>query len=589
MESSIVSLETISTNFSVGICLFKIDYDGDAMPDDPDFDDGGCGAFEKDDIPDDYLWEMFSTGVSFNALSTILKLAFEIVNVGYRFNTSKTHLYRSYRRLLEAKEKSYMALIRKDKSYGTICFDHQNTRNISGKFEGSTHRLALVWYSNKIHNVLGMKAMPNKTAISQTLAIKEACEEFNIESEQIVAISCDNEPSNVGHRAATIVLLEQEHNKSLLRLLCRHHSSEIVVKDVYHYLFDADTPNNIFYAMLRPLWSGLREADFPTAALNEGRFTEEMDMVAFETYEELKTNAIQELRMHAKNKHIRDDYKEVTLLALQFFGENIHSFTKNRRVKFRTLINPSNARFMASIIQGIEVYLFRRSRDWETPELRQMKRNIMRFAFFASLIYIRYWNRSTILFDAPINDLRMLQELQKYKLIDAPVADAAISALSRHLNYMSQELAPLSVFSTKLSVQEKNEIAEKLCSTAERIAPRETNQLSNHTSFDEALNDANYDWSSKRVIDLIGERSLFFFDTMNLPRGFLSIDAGEWDTSRDYMRAREIVQSALVCINDGSERVVSNSKYKLQRQRCRKESTFRQNILNLHVNPNMYH
>lgn len=377
-------------------------------------------------------------------------------------------------------------------------------------------------------------------------------------------------------------------NKSLLRLMCRHHILEIIVKSVYRQLFSTDTPNNMFYGMLREKWPGLREADFPIAQFNEISFTEGMDAATFETYGQMKNNAIQELRNHARNKHVRDDYREVTLLALKFLGENVQNVTKGNQVKFRTLINPSNARFMATIIQGIEVYLFRRSIEWISQERIQLKNKIMRFACFASLIYIRYWNRSNMLFDAPINDLHMLQDLQMYKSIDEPIASVAISALSRHLNYMGMELAPLSIFSTKLSIQEKNEIAEKLCLTSENIVPeRSLDQLSNHISFNEAMNKENYDWSSKRVIDLIDERSHFFFDSMNLPRTFLRMDSSEWESNCDYVKAKETIQGALICINDGSERIVSNCKYKLQRQRCRKESTFRQNILNLHVNPNM--
>lgn len=431
---------------------------------------------------------MFGTGVSFQALSTVLELAFKAANVENHFHTSKSYLYRNYKRLLQVKESKYMDLVRKNKSFGTICFDHQNTQNISAKFEGATHRLAIVWHCDEIHNVLGMVQMPDKTAKSQALAIKQTYEDFIIESKQIVALSCDNENTNVGIHSGTCVFLERELNKSLLRLKCRHHISEIVIKDVYRLLFTSDTPNNMFYGMLKPLWSDLRESGFPITPFDDVEFVEELDATSFNLYEELKETAIQDLRAHVNSKHIRDDYKEVTLVALKFFGVNVQNIMKRNQVKFRTLINPSNARFMASIIQGIEVYLFRRSIEWDSQKLIQLKHNIKRFAMFASLIYIPYWNRSNMLFDAPINDLRMLQLLQKYKTIDEPIANAAIAALGRHLSYMSRELAPLSIFSTKLSFEDKNAIAEKLCLTAENELPvRDLDSNSNHISFDEGI------------------------------------------------------------------------------------------------------
>lgn len=408
--------------------------------DDPDFDGGSSNV--RENIPDEYLWQMFSTGVSFRALSKVLELAFKAADAENRFHTSKSHLYRSYQRLFQVKEDKYKAIIREDESYGTICFDHQNTQNISRKFEGTTHRLAIVWYSNEVHNVLGMKTMPDKTARSQVNAIEDTCREFSIESKQIVALACDNENANVGNQNGTCVLLERAHEKSLLRPTCRRHIEEIVIKTVYNLLFKSDTPNNKFYEMLKPIWSELRETNFPMTRIDDDEFIQDMG-ASLQSYEELKDRAISELRAHAQNKQVRDDYQEVILVALKFLGENVDSFIKGRKVKFRTLINPSNARFMANIIQGIEVYLFRESLEWDTQELIQLKFNIMRFASFAALIYVRYWDTSPILFDAPINDLSMLKELQNYKLIDEDVANAAISAFSKHLNFMSEELSPL--------------------------------------------------------------------------------------------------------------------------------------------------
>lgn len=513
-----------------------------------------------------------------------MELAFVTANATNRFHTSLSYLYKSYKRLLQSKESKYKEIFREDESHGTICFDHQNTQKIAGKYEGTTHRLAIVWHSNKVHNVLGMIPMLDKTAVSQAQAIKNTCEEFSIECGQIVALACDNEMTNVGHNGGTCVLVERELNRSLLRLMCRHHILEIIIKDVYHHLFTSGTPNNLFYGILKEQWSDLREADFPISIFDENSFAEEVGPETYDVFRELKSTAIKELLLHSKNKDVRDDYREVTLLALKFFGVS-QNISKGNQVKFRALINPSNARFMATIIQGIECYLFRNSIDWDSHSHGRLH-SITRFSIFAALIYIRYWNRTNMLFDAPVNDLRMLQELQQYQSIDEPVAKVAIKALSRHLNYMSEELAPLSLFSKKVSTQEKNAIAAKLLLTSNNIVPiRRIN--SNHISFKDGTDTEDYDWSSICIVDLIGDRSHFFFDTMNLPRNFLSIDSSEWEYNPEYIQGKKIVENALICINDGSERVVSNCKNKLQKQRCRKESTFQQNILNLQFNPNM--
>lgn len=125
---------------------------------------------------------MFRTGVSFRALSNILDLAFNTAAANNRFYTSKTHLFRSYQRMLQSKETEYTHKIQEDQSFGTICFDHQATRKIAGKYEGISHRLAIVWYSEEKQNVIGMPEMPNKTAESQSIAIRQTCNEFGIQS-----------------------------------------------------------------------------------------------------------------------------------------------------------------------------------------------------------------------------------------------------------------------------------------------------------------------------------------------------------------------------------------------------------------------
>lgn len=168
-------------------------------------------------------------------------------------------------------------------------------------------------------------------------------------------------------------------------------------------------------------------------------------------------------------------------------------------------------------------------------------------------------------------------------MIDAPVANVAMSAFCRHLNYLSEELTPLCLFSEKVSIDEKNRISEKLRATFDDLPIRNDNRGSNHVAF-HYDDDENYDWERLSLFDLIDARSNFFFQTMNLPRGFLNRNANEWVLNKDYQNAKKIVENSLVCINDASERVISQCKNKFNKQRCRNENTFRQNILSLPLN-----
>lgn len=363
--------------------------------------------------------------------------------------------------------------------------------------------------------------------------------------------------------------------------MCRHHIMEIVVKDVYHYLFASDTPNNLFYPILKEQWSLLRENDFPFISFNEDSIMSHMEEAAYNVFVTLKNRAITELRQHSNCKFIRDDYKEIVMIALKFFGDR-SNIRKANQVEFHALIDPSNARFMATCLQGMKCYLFQEHLDWDTPERQKIKRNLARFVVFVSIIYIRYWNRSSILFDATKNDLSFLKEIQEYQLIDESVANVAMAAFNRHLYYMSEELSPLSLFSQKVTVAEKNAMREKLNVSEDAEIPIrqiDQNEFSNYINYSAGVNKPNYNWNSMSVVDLIGVRSNFFFNTLNINRDFLKLDASAWNKNRSYKEAKKTIENALVCVNDASERVISNCKRKFKHQRCRKENTFRQNIL----------
>ena len=64
--------------------------------------------------------------------------------------------------------------------------------------------------------------------------------------------------------------------------------------------------------------------------------------------------------------------------------------------------------------------------------------------------------------DAPINDLILYKKLLKYKELDAEVAEIAISKLSLHLWYLTEEVVVFALFSNKLDNDDKARMAAKL-------------------------------------------------------------------------------------------------------------------------------
>lgn len=190
-----------------------------------------------------------------------------------------------------------------------------------------------------------------------------------------------------------------------------------------------------------------------------------------------------------------------------------------------------------------------------------------------ALIYVKFWNRSSILFDAGPNDLQFLKELEEYAIIDPELSRMAMDAISEHLCYLSEELVVLCLFSEKISTSEKNEIATELLQLNPEIPFRNLN--ANHIKFNGNINK----WENIQMINFVGERSLYLFQLFDIPLNFLNVDANEWAENFDYIDAKQKISSALVCVNDATKRAISSSKSKYKKQRCKNDVSFRRSML----------
>jgi len=63
-----------------------------------------------------------------------------------------------------------------------------------------------------------------------------------------------------------------------------------------------------------------------------------------------------------------------------------------------------------------------------------------------------------------VNDLRFWKQLMRFRAVDQELADAAMAVIRRHRWYLSQEVAIFSLFSTKISADEKAQLASRLLS-----------------------------------------------------------------------------------------------------------------------------
>jgi hypothetical protein len=114
------------------------------------------------------------------------------------------------------------------------------------------------------------------------------------------------------------------------------------------------------------------------------------------------------------------------------------------------------------------MFLFRRELDMPTT----MERQLRELCLFYSIIYVKAWLSAPKTSDAPINDLSLYNQLLEYRNINLDIANAAIEKLRNHLWYLRPELAPLALFSNKLSSKEKFKIQQSINKTKHGLFER---------------------------------------------------------------------------------------------------------------------
>lgn len=164
----------------------------------------------------------------------------------------------------------------------------------------------------------------------------------------------------------------------------------------------------------------------------------------------LYNDAKRTLISHAKCEFIRDDYSEITDLCLKFFGV--------RTKKGFMVPGPiSKSRWMAKAIYELKTYLFRKELDLE----EDFGHNLLQLALFISLIYCKNWNRCTKAFDAPVNDLSLIAELETFSQYNEIIGRSVLTSFENHLWYLGEELVVLAIFSERVSYRDKNKMRKK--------------------------------------------------------------------------------------------------------------------------------
>jgi hypothetical protein len=196
------------------------------------------------------------------------------------------------------------------------------------------------------------------------------------------------------------------------------------------------------------------------------------------------------------------------------------------------------ARFMARLIYGMKIFLFRNSVFHLTArELNGLKE----LCIFGVKHYIRSWFSSRLGISAPKNDLLLARRL----LVSGDRTSlAALKKLKGHFWYLSEELIGFSFFDESISVEEKRQMVLRLDTPPilEDLQKRIT--LSDH------------DIRVKEIPDFVTRNTNKFFEALSLNSDFLKEDPETWSDNPLYCELQQSVAKLRVT-NDTAERGVA--------------------------------
>ena len=234
---------------------------------------------------------------------------------------------------------------------------------------------------------------------------------------------------------------------------------------------------------------------------------------------------------------IRDDYRELAICAMVVLGETPPS----GKVVWLKPGACHKARFCAFGIYSLKALAFSMQLDLDRETVDALRQ----FCSFIAVVYVPHFLASSIGSDSPVNDLLLFQKLFKYRNVDSQLADEALVVLRRHCWYLTPEVAVFSLFSKKVSPDEKSRLASKLLSLHSQAPESYKLEKPKFPVIDQTT----------RLEDLITAQSYKFFTILGMSSSWLAKSPEDWDNDEGFKDVKEFVHTVKVT-NDVAERGV---------------------------------
>ena len=149
--------------------------------------------------------------------------------------------------------------------------------------------------------------------------------------------------------------------------------------------------------------------------------------------------------------------------------------------------------------------------------------------------------------DAPVNDLNLCKQIKQYSSVNKVVSKSALKKFENHLWYLGSELLPLSLFSSKITSEEKGLIADAM-----------VNCGADWTDRGIKCSVANCDeLADKCLHELVGPASVPALRSFGIDITLLASNDPEiWNEIPEFQQAKQVLNSIKV-VNDAAERSIA--------------------------------
>lgn len=340
----------------------------------------------------------------------------------------------------------------------------------------------------------------------------------------------DDTASNTGDWRGACILLERQVGKRLLRLACRRHVYEIMLRTAYESEFGSSSAPTIpFFTRFKKAWKDIDKSKYENGI---------QDQFVREALEDVIDDITDFCKNELQEDFARQDYKELLELTLIFLG------TYDGEITFHDPKAMHHARWMAKALYALKMYLFRAIYHLTKNEEEALRN----FCIFIVRFYVKAWTRCANVLEAPNQDLNFLKGVRKFAETNEKMSEVVLNKFRTHLWYLAAEPIAFAVFDDNVSLQQKRDLARTLLSQPE---PDESTYIT-RLIFSPSQITSICDW---QLHHFITENTIKLFSRYEINTEFLNKEPTEWPYDDGYNHGKNIL-SHLKVANDNAERGV---------------------------------